>query len=420
MISSGVAVRDIEARARRASRLRSRRRTTVLVELANHAHLCLSYGVEFGQAALRSLQWRTHEEGASIVALDGHRFVAEFPSLEASLIALQTVPLIERLQIKLSTTPIYFGSHCALPVVTIQRVRMADSCLFYPKLNDESVAQEVALLPPQSGLPWVRNYEHDMEIALALYGALTDGRSGLRFQPIRSCAAGENILYREGLLRLSTPLGAVAGAMSEIVPALERVGLVRALDRSVVLTVLGALEALPELHLGCNLSANSLVRDAWWETIVESLAAKPRLAARLTLEITETAPIHDIDRAVSTVRLLKSYGVRIAIDDFGAGYSSLAFARAALPQVIKIDSSVIQGARQDANNFEHAQRLIDLCGTLADEVVAEGIESEEDIKLARSLGASHMQGHAINSGEELCVPLNLKGFQSAQAREAQG
>ena len=111
------------------------------------------------------------------------------------------------------------------------------------------------------------------------------------------------------------------------------------LDHAVMTAVVNRFETDPTAKLGCNLLALSFVSDAWWESLLERLAAQPDVAARLTVEFTETAPLSDLDAASAFVRRIQSLGCRIALDDFGAGNSSLAFARAIRPQVIKIDSS---------------------------------------------------------------------------------
>lgn len=150
----------------------------------------------------------------------------------------------------------------------------------------------------------------------------------------------------------------------ELILALERLGLVRLLDRCVLGTVLDRLNAEPTLRLACNLSRQSAAMDAWWEAVCRWLAARPQVARRLTLELTETA----VGERVATrefIRRLREHGVRIAIDDFGAAHNNLDFVLDARPDVIKIDCRYTREARRSAKGAEVLRHLLALCRELA-------------------------------------------------------
>ena len=116
------------------------------------------------------------------------------------------------------------------------------------------------------------------------------------------------------------------------------------------------------------------------------------MASRLTIEITETAPLPDVEVAVAFVQRLKRLGCRIALDDFGAGHSSVAFARAAQPDVIKVDGGYLHRAKESERDARIFRRLVSLCRTLAPQVVAERVESKRDARLAADAGAEWLQG----------------------------
>ncbi|MBY8968831.1 EAL domain-containing protein [Pseudomonas sp. P867] len=253
------------------------------------------------------------------------------------------------------------------------------------------------------------NYERDMEVALTYYRALIQGQASLVFQPIVQQGASSIVLYQEALVRLSAGPSQSNPGPAQFVPALERLGLIRVLDHTVMMAVVNRLEVDPTARLGCNLSAQSLTSDALWDSLIERLLIHPDVAARLTLEITETAPLANFEAACVFVRRLQKAGCRIALDDFGAGHSSLAFANAIRPHVIKIDSSFVHAARRDISAADRLRKLAALCQTLAPYVVGEGIESTGDIELAAMANVGWLQGNGtglplpFNPSLDLCV-----------------
>ncbi|KNH07951.1 diguanylate cyclase/phosphodiesterase (GGDEF & EAL domain) with PAS/PAC sensor(s) [Candidatus Burkholderia brachyanthoides] len=261
------------------------------------------------------------------------------------------------------------------------------------------VALGPQLALPQFGSKWRLGYERDMALAVAFERSLAEGRVSLTFQPIVRYDQPLILLYSEALLRV-TGLPDGAGA-ARLIPVLERLGLVRALDRVVVDAVLGRLESDRTAVLGCNISARSLVIDGWWLSFFDRLADDPDVAARLTIEITETAPINDFDAAVEFARRLKDLGCRISLDDFGVSYSSLAFARALRPDVIKLDASWLLGSWRGKPDLLMLQKLAAFCHHLAPCVVAEGVECDEDMRTVFESGIDWVQGNLNVSCERV-------------------
>ena len=130
----------------------------------------------------------------------------------------------------------------------------------------------------------------DLRLARRFQAALARGRVRLDWQAVRHAGHPEwEPLYRETLLRVTAASGEPPLPTQELILALERLGLIRLLDRCVLGTVLDRLNAEPTLRLACNLSRQSAAMDAWWEAVCRWLAARPQVARRLTLELTETA-----------------------------------------------------------------------------------------------------------------------------------
>lgn len=227
--------------------------------------------------------------------------------------------------------------------------------------------------------PGLQGRAADRDEAVRLYSQLAAGQLAFAFQAIVACADPTRELYQEALLRMRAPDREVCSA-GPAIAALERLNLVRYLDHCVVNTVLALLAATPALHLGCNISAQSTVEDAWWTGIFERLAAAPELAGRLVIEITESARVPDAAAGLAFVRRLQAFGCRVAIDDFGSGFLPLDFVVRARPDIIKISGDYLRRGREHDTDRAVFRSLLQLGASIATDVVAEGVETHADFQ----------------------------------------
>ncbi len=147
--------------------------------------------------------------------------------------------------------------------------------------------------------------------------------------------------FHECLLRIRRADGTLIPAL-DIVPVAERLGLVRLLDQRVLELAIEEMVAHPDLQASLNVSASSTMDPDWWSRLEALLHLHEHVAERLIVEITETAAIHDIDNARGFVARVKDLGARIAIDDFGAGYTSFRNLRKLGVDMIKIDGAFVE------------------------------------------------------------------------------
>ena len=148
-----------------------------------------------------------------------------------------------------------------------------------------------------------------------------------------------------------------------------------------------------DLLVTVNLSARQLT-DAGLVDVVASALAEADLAPHhLVLEITETMLMQDRDAAAAALWQLKRLGVRIAIDDFGTGYSSLSYLQRFPIDMLKIDKVFVAGLENRASESVLVRTILDLGHTLGLQVVAEGIESSEQLAQLRALGCERGQGY---------------------------
>jgi diguanylate cyclase (GGDEF)-like protein/PAS domain S-box-containing protein len=158
-----------------------------------------------------------------------------------------------------------------------------------------------------------------------------------------------------------------------------------------------ALPGLPPLDLHVNISGRDLARGTELVTHVERLMARHgTLPGALTLEITETTVMSHLDLALQTMGSLRQSGVRFSIDDFGTGYSSLAYLSTLPIDSLKIDRSFVMGLQDRPQNVEIVRAVLNLALSLGRSVIAEGIETAEQLDTLRRLGVHKGQGYLLS------------------------
>jgi diguanylate cyclase (GGDEF)-like protein len=220
--------------------------------------------------------------------------------------------------------------------------------------------------------------------------ALNERRIALAYEPVIE-AASRGVAFYECLLRVQHPDGTLALA-NEIIPVAERLGLVRMLDHRVMEMVVNELGAAPQLRASVNVSPASTTDPGWWNGLGAMLRAHPGTGERLTIEITETSAIRDIDEARGFVARVKDLGCRIAIDDFGAGYTSFRNLRKLGVDIVKIDGAFVQNITRSADDRAFAQTLIDLAHRLGLKTVAEWVKDERAADILAGWGCDYLQG----------------------------
>jgi EAL domain-containing protein (putative c-di-GMP-specific phosphodiesterase class I) len=147
--------------------------------------------------------------------------------------------------------------------------------------------------------------------------------------------------------------------------------------------------------------------------------AKHRVApTQLTLEITETTLMGQLDKALVTLHKLREHGVRFSIDDFGTGYSSLAYLSTLPINSLKIDRSFVMGMGDKPGNVEIIRAVLTLGRSLGHKVIAEGIETIEQLNTLRELGVHVGQGYLLSRplrAEQVTEMLAVAGRELAEA-----
>ena len=231
-----------------------------------------------------------------------------------------------------------------------------------------------------------------------IVAALNERRIELAYEPVVEAKARQ-IAFYECLIRVRRSDGRLAHA-NEIIPVAERVGLMRMLDYRVLELVVNELAAAPGLTASVNVSPASTVDPDWWAGLGAMLRANTSAAARLIIEITETAAIQDVDDARGFVTRVKDLGCRIAIDDFGAGHTSFRNLRKLGVDIVKIDGAFVQNIVKSSDDRAFVHTLIDLSRRLGLKTVAEWVQDEEAAKLLSDWGCDFLQGAMIGLASE--------------------
>jgi len=204
----------------------------------------------------------------------------------------------------------------------------------------------------------------------------------------------------EALIRWQHPkMGLVPPA--KFIPLAEQTGLIVAIGESVLRTACAQNKAwqdagLPPISIAVNISARQF-REKNLVNLVAEIIKETGLDPRyLELEVTEGVIMHDVEEVIAVLQRLKSMGVKLSVDDFGTGYSSLSYLKRFPVDRLKIDQSFIRDVATDSDGAAIARAVINLGHDLNLRVLAEGVETQEQLEFLRAHRCDEMQGYLFN------------------------
>ncbi|MGA9665206.1 MAG: EAL domain-containing protein [Gallionella sp.] len=238
--------------------------------------------------------------------------------------------------------------------------------------------------------------QRDMRLESGLHKAAENFDFALHYQPKIDLHSGA-ICGLEALLRWDHPeRGKINPA--DFVPLLEENGLIVPVGTWVLRTACAQAKAWQDMgikpcRVAVNLSAVQFHRQDLCEVVRQILKETGLEAKFLELEVTESIIMKDVERAVQTLRQLKALGVKLAVDDFGTGHSSLSYIKRFGADVLKIDRSFINDLTTDPDDAMITRTIIDLAHNLRMQVVAEGVESEKQLAFLLRNNCDEIQGY---------------------------
>ncbi len=252
--------------------------------------------------------------------------------------------------------------------------------------------------------------ESDSRANHALHRALRDALASRRFelfyQPQRDAAG--HIVGAEVLLRWRDPKRGLVSP-GDFIQAAEETGFILPLGQWVLATACEQLHAwrghpqLGTLRLSVNVSALQLRQPEFVEQVLDTLQRSGVPGELLTLELTETVLLHDMEATVGKMQALRAAGVRLSLDDFGTGYSSLSYLRQMPLSELKIDRAFVAEIHRNRQAASITRSLLQLGHDLGMDVIAEGIEQPEQHGFLREQGCTLFQGYLLGKPMELAV-----------------
>lgn len=258
-----------------------------------------------------------------------------------------------------------------------------------------SFAEESAVEPGEGAA----RYRRDMVVASKLLCALARAEGGgldggalrIVWRPVVERASCE-VLYYQATVRFEEAVGDPWLARNALA-VVERIGFGGIIDEIVVRATVAELEGDPDVVLSAAVSSVGVVRSAWWASLAGRLERRPEIAARLVLEISESAALArsiEVGRFCNEARRL---GCRVAISDFGAGFASVRQLVTITPDIVKIDCGFVRRSTTSSRDREILAGLRHLAGAIAAIVVADGVDTFAQAQLADELGLAWQQGH---------------------------
>jgi EAL domain-containing protein (putative c-di-GMP-specific phosphodiesterase class I) len=220
--------------------------------------------------------------------------------------------------------------------------------------------------------------------------ALAAGRCSLAVQPVVLARGG--IAFYEGLIRITDSGGRLLPARL-FLPLVEETGLGRDIDAAALSLGFDLLRRNPALRLSVNVSARSLADTAWRRALDDSLAAAPRTAERLILEITEQSAMLLPEVVARFMAEMQPVGLAFALDDFGGGFTSFRHLRTFLFDLVKFDRSFTEGVADSPDNQALVSALLAVAHQFDMFAVAPGVERAADADWLTGAGVDCLQGY---------------------------
>jgi diguanylate cyclase (GGDEF)-like protein/PAS domain S-box-containing protein len=273
-------------------------------------------------------------------------------------------------------------------------LRLADIAMYRAKQGGDSDAENVAFYSQDMN----QGMQERMRIESGLRQALGNGQLLLHYQPKYSIASGQ-IIGAEALVRWKHPeRGLVPPA--EFIPLAEATGLVVQVGEWVLEAACAQAQrwkemGLPPIRLAVNVSAREFTSSLPGR-VMETLKRYGLEPTWLELEITESTLMHNIDRVIGIMDRLTALGITLSLDDFGTGYSSLSYLKRFPIDTLKIDRSFTTGIPTDTNDCAIASTIISIAQQLRHKVIAEGVETVEQLAFLKDSGCDEVQGYLFS------------------------
>ncbi|MFA5521102.1 MAG: bifunctional diguanylate cyclase/phosphodiesterase [Castellaniella sp.] len=331
---------------------------------------------------------------------EGDEFTILFPGRSARAIEPSARALIDHLD----SHAFVVGTHrisirMSMGIIDLDEGGNAGEALFTARRACQDARREgQAVLVYGKGHPALREHQHILELLKPFRTGLSPRGLRVELQPILSLAKPAHWGF-EALLRARNDAGQVLPT-GRVVATAEDIGLIVALDKWVCNTILGWMQSQvdrlgSEQFITLNISRISLNSEEFSHYLFGLLERWPALRRRVIIEITERTVMDSMERSQRTVDSLRALGVRISLDDFGAGYTSFSHLRTFGVDLLKIDGNLIRSMRNDPDNIAIVRSIVQLAKHLGMMSVAEWVEDHATLGVLREMGVDYIQGFVV-------------------------
>ncbi len=393
----------------------------MFIDLDNFKTLNDTQGHDVGDLLLKEVARRLQHnvrEGDTVARLGGDEFVVALESLSSieQEAATQAEMIAEKIRAELSL-PYQLGSvdHYSSPSIGVSLYRghqnnldevlkQADLAMYHAKTSGRNM---VCFFDP--GMQ--AKMEQRAELEKDLRAAVRMGQLVLYYQ--MQVDDGGRILGAEALIRWHHPQRGVISP-AEFIPLAEEIGMIIPIGDWVIEQACEQLKlweldpVMSKMRISVNVSPRQLSQPYFVEQVLDAIEKTGIRPSKLKLELTESFILNDVDDAIEKMQELQKMGVRFAMDDFGTGYSSLAYLKRLPLEQIKIDRSFVNDIGRDRSSSVMVRTIINIAGNFGLEVVAEGVESDEQLAFLRQYGCNKFQGYffgrpvPVGEFERLC------------------
>jgi EAL domain-containing protein (putative c-di-GMP-specific phosphodiesterase class I)/GGDEF domain-containing protein len=369
----------------------------LLIAFTRFEMINTAFGRETGDIVLDAVAGRiaplVDAAGATLARMTGTRFVVTCPG-DAAASSTLAHTIVERVERPFLADGHMVSLGCRIGIVesrssddVLQLLRRAGAALTKARTSEGSPVRLLSVADEGAAL-------HDAELQADLRRALDADEIEIVFQPQLSMSTGV-IIGVEALARWQHPEHGELGATTLFAVA-ERSDYTAALSAHIQKRAASIAAAWPaqlaKLRLAINLTAADIARPGFVASFFEMIDATGFPRERLTVEVTESGLMTDLGSAANVLAELRKGGCRVAIDDFGTGYSSLAYLKALPLDYLKIDKQMAQDIDGTTRDRIVVRGVIDMARSLGLSVVAEGVETEQQLALLAAEGCNDYQG----------------------------